>query len=128
MSAEKELVDGVTKDPGTLRFVIDVLWGGVLTLGSTLGGFVLRKHNQEMKEIKEGLATAAQEISKVKTEMHNGFVKSDQFERNRREMRDGIIALHTKVESGMTGVHTKIDNNHREVMSALLNHFQGNNK
>ena len=89
MSSEKDIIDGVAKNPMLARGVIDVLWGGVLTLGGMLGGFFLKRHGDEMKELKLKLEQLDEGVEEVKSELHNGFVKADQFEQNSRYSLNG---------------------------------------
>lgn len=86
--------------------------GGVVAAAlTTVGGWLFKRiiaqHDAEMAALKNGLA-------EVKQAMASEYVKQDVYEQNRKEMREGIITLHEKIETTSGDLHRKIEQGQRD--------------
>lgn len=138
MSAEQEAAKVVVNDPGLLWKALGLLWGVIVTAGSALVGIIWRKHNEEIAGIKSSIASGVASVSQKFGELDN---RVDHLERTLPEkytpiarfidtedrMREGLIAVHQKIETSNAQLTSKIDaanaeaaRRHNDLMQLLL--------
>lgn len=88
-------------------------WGawvvsGLLGALTVLGGRIVKKHDEEIASIKRSIKDVGLEVDKK--------LDRETWEQNRREVRDNVIEIHRKIESGQRDAEAR----HRELMNILL--------
>lgn len=105
MTAPVEETGALVKYGG---MVLGALASAVTAIGGWLFHRVIDKHDEEIADIKRGIASVDAKV--------DGKLDRTEWEQNRRESRDNIITLHDKIEQiGRDG-----ENRHRELMNILL--------
>ena len=112
-----------------LMSMLGAVGGAIGTLAAAVGGWmfkrIIAKHDEEMAALKKGM-------SDMKDALANDYVRQETYEQNRREMRDGIIDLHRKVESTAQVLTEKMDSErlaaeqrHNQLVTILLQRGNG---
>lgn len=104
--------------------IAGAIGGAVGTVGAAVGGWMFKRiiaqHDAEMAALRKG-------ISEMKEALARDYVKQEVYEQNRKEMRDGIIQLHGKIENTAQVLTEKIDQSsqaaetrHNQIVQILL--------
>lgn len=80
---------------------------------------IMDAHDAEIKAIKEGISATRRDISDLEVRIERDFVGHNTYEQYRRENRESVINLHTKVEKLAADIHTKIDSAALETRTRL---------
>jgi len=113
-------------DPETQGFI--ARYGGtvfaiIVGIGATVTGWLFKRvidsHDSEITAIKKKLDDNSTKLNHMATK--------DDLERHRLETKEGMIAIHNKIEANATAVHNKIDTavaqsnaHHDDIMKILL--------
>lgn len=109
-------------DGWILKFGIWIVTGIVALAGSLfgwLGARLVKKHDDEIKAIKEGLSKIDNIVRKLEVDMPSDYLKRGEWERNRQETRSNLIGLHQKIEASANALHAKIDTAQSQTNSRL---------
>lgn len=117
-----------------LKQALGWLWSGVVTVGSVLVGVIWKKHQEEIAALKSSIGKVgadmqvyAQGVEKRLDGIERDFTPLARHEATRKEMREGIIDLHDKIEGSSAALAARIDahavessRRHTELMNILL--------
>lgn len=87
------------------KTAVAVVWAGFVTIMFPLIGIIYRKHNEEIAAIKSGIDKLSSEIKHQTTTLdgridavERGSVPLHVYEQNRREVREGQIAIYNRID------------------------------
>lgn len=113
-------------DAATVSFVSKWAGAAIAAVGSAFIGVlswvfgrVVKKHDDEIDNIKGSLKKLQEDMSEVNQKLPEGYTPIERFEALEERTRQSVIALHSKVENVSQNLGNKIDAGNAQIMSIL---------